>query len=140
MEDPTDITGSGFASIQFNSAPAHLIPLQQRGGLDKMTIYLDQLQAIAGIWGRDPTIVYDVGYLARALRQAGFNQASLGAPPEEAIRDAINEGYLYVDQINNGRVFLGLTPTALATWGMVYPDMVPQFPAYGGRIPPMRPV
>jgi hypothetical protein len=105
-----------------------------------MTVFFDQLQMLAEAWGNDPTLVYDTGFLVRALNQLGFKESNPTANPEDFIRDAANEGYLYVDQIQGGKVFFGMTDSARIAWHSVYPELADQYPVYGGRVPPIRPV
>jgi hypothetical protein len=97
-----------------------------------------QMRIIAQVW-QDPTVAYDADFLLKTLWQR-TNQVALGGPIQEVVRDAINEGYLYVDQFRNilltWRAFIGLTDSGKATWALVYPHLAGQYPIVGGVVPP----
>jgi hypothetical protein len=104
-----------------------------------VTVRLHQLRHFVDVWANNPTLVYDADFLIKAVQQR-TNQNALGAPIEIVLRDAISEGYLYVDQFRffllTWRAFIGLTDSGKATWAYLYPALASQFPVVGGTLPP----
>ena len=87
-----------------------------------------QVRLVVGVWNQRSNLVYDIDWVARRLAVM-TNAAALGGPILEVLRDAINEGYLYVDQIralnafSGFRAMVGLTPSGRAVWAEVYPTL-----------------
>ncbi|MCI4327790.1 MAG: hypothetical protein L3K16_09220 [Thermoplasmata archaeon] len=85
-----------------------------------------QVRLIVQAWQR-PDLVYDTDWLVRRLATI-TNQAQLGMTVQEALRDAVNDGFLYIDQIrmlnafSGYRAFLGLTASGQAYWRTVFPN------------------
>ncbi len=98
-----------------------------------------QLRPFVDLWANNPTLVYDADFIIKTLAQR-TNRQVLGAPISELLRDSINEGYLYIDQFRlillTWRAFIGLTDSGKATWALLYPHLVEQYPVMGGTPPP----
>lgn len=94
-----------------------------------MPLNESQVRIIVQAWESTNT-VYDVDWLVRRLGNI-TDPTRLGLSITEALRDAINEGYLYVDQIkqfnafSGYRAFLGLTASGRAIWKEVFPNAPP---------------
>lgn len=95
-----------------------------------MPLNESQVRIIVQAWER-PDLAYDVDWLVLRLMQIA-NQERLGLKIPDALRDAINDGYLYVDQItkfnafSGYRAFLGLTESGRQMWQLVFPTAEPQ--------------
>jgi hypothetical protein len=95
------------------------------------TVTLDesQVRILVQAWER-PDLVYDLDWLVRRLNDilGRTGAVKLGTSVPDALRDAINEGYLYVDQVkafnafSGFRAFVGLTQTGQSIWSSVFPN------------------
>lgn len=87
-----------------------------------------QVRIVVSVWSIASNVVYDVDYVVRRLTEI-TNPAALGGEIATVVADALNEGYLYVDQIKSFnafsglRAFAGLTPSGRLYWALVYPTL-----------------
>ncbi len=79
------------------------------GDRSEMAITQEQLWHLVGIWPDNGT-VFTVDYILSTLRRHGTEPQTAA----DMLRDALNEGYLYIDRIQpliiGYWVWIGLTP------------------------------
>lgn len=80
--------------------------------VDCMALSDAQLDAVLDQYD-SPNETLSTDYLVRNLKRDPYHYSA----PERIVRDAINDGYLYVDSVDRkGVVFLGLTDTGEHEW------------------------
>lgn len=87
-----------------------------------------QVRQIVQVWNSASNIVYDIDHVVLRLLQI-TNADALGGNIPDVLADAINEGYLYIDQIkrlnitSGYRALVGLTPSGRAVWETMFPAL-----------------